>query len=59
QYSCLKYTTEGAKSFMKKAPHTIAKCRINSVVSNSEEFAKDFSCPPGAKMNPSNRCTFW
>ncbi|CAM1318829.1 ECE2 (predicted) [Pycnogonum litorale] len=59
QYSCSKFTTKGAIKQMETDSHSIEKCRINMLVSNYEEFAKDFCCPAGAKMNSTKKCTFW
>ncbi|KAK0176873.1 hypothetical protein PV328_000971 [Microctonus aethiopoides] len=33
--------------------------RIIGPFSNSPEFAKDFNCPLGSRMNPENKCRFW
>jgi len=40
-------------------PHAPAPWRVNTVMSNQEEFAKDFNCPAGAKLNPRKRCIVW
>jgi len=39
--------------------HAPAPWRVNTVMSNQEEFAKDFNCPAGAKLNPTKRCIVW
>ena len=39
--------------------HAIGKYRILAPLQNNENFAKDFSCPVGSKMNPKKKCTLW
>ena len=39
--------------------HSTAQWRVNGVVSDTPEFEKAFSCKPGSKMAPANRCTVW
>jgi len=43
------------------AGHSPAPWRVNVALSNMPEFAQDFSCPLGSKMNPApeERCTVW
>merc|ERR1712013_448324 len=43
----------------KGGAHAPAPWRVNTVLSNQEEFAKDFNCPAGAKLNPAKRCIVW
>jgi putative endopeptidase len=40
-------------------PHAPASSRINSVVADSPEFARAFSCAAGAPMVPPSRCSTW
>ena len=39
--------------------HAPTPWRVNTVISNQEEFAEDFNCPVGAKLNPAERCVVW
>ena len=39
--------------------HAPAPWRVNTVLSNQKEFAEDFKCPVGAKLNPAKRCIVW
>jgi len=43
------------------AGHSPPPWRVNVVMSNMPEFARDFGCPVGARMNPpqEERCTVW
>lgn len=35
------------------------KYRIDGVLQNNEDFAKDFECILGSKMNPKKKCIVW
>jgi len=39
--------------------HAPAPWRVNTVLSNQKKFAKDFECPVGSKLNPTERCIVW
>ncbi|XP_029660961.1 neprilysin-like isoform X2 [Formica exsecta] len=39
--------------------HSTGRLRVIGSVSNSEDFAKAFSCPVGSAMNPERKCNIW
>ena len=39
--------------------HSPEEFRIVGPFSNRPEFAKDFNCPVGSKMNPRKKCSVW
>ncbi|KAL7740447.1 hypothetical protein ACLKA6_013239 [Drosophila palustris] len=40
--------------------HTMDKYRVLGAVTNDEDFAKSFNCPPGSPMNPNlSKCRIW
>lgn len=39
--------------------HSPSEFRVNGVVNNMREFAHDFQCKSGSKMNPVNKCEVW
>lgn len=39
--------------------HSPYKYRTNIVLSNSPEFSRDFDCPAGSPMNPTDKCKIW
>ncbi|XP_076320219.1 neprilysin-2-like [Tachypleus tridentatus] len=39
--------------------HTPAMYRVIGIVSNNEDFARDFKCSSSAPMNPENKCVVW
>ena len=39
--------------------HSPSRYRVLSSLSNNEDFAKDFNCPVGSKMNPVEKCSVW
>lgn len=39
--------------------HSPSMFRILGSFINSPDFARDFNCPAGSRMNPANRCQVW
>ena len=48
------------QSVQRISSHAPAPWRVNTVLSNQPEFAEDFNCPAGARLNrPDERCSVW
>jgi len=56
---CTKSRPESLRVQMTSDPHPPAEFRVNGIVMNRPEFARDFKCAGGAKMTPVNRCSIW
>lgn len=56
---CLKRTTASLRNVIQTDEHPPEEFRVNGVVMNRPEFARDFSCQPKARMAPANRCSIW
>ncbi|KAF4525127.1 hypothetical protein B566_EDAN005069 [Ephemera danica] len=56
---CSKYRPETMKLRIMTGFHSPGQFRVNGPLSNMDEFAKDFNCPVGSKMNPVNKCSVW
>lgn len=56
---CSKYRPETLKLRILTGAHSPARFRVNGPFSNVKEFAKDWNCPAGSKLNPSKRCSVW
>ena len=39
--------------------HPSREVRINNALKNSQDFARDFKCKRGARMNPEIKCRLW
>ncbi|MDE2510170.1 MAG: M13 family metallopeptidase [Elusimicrobia bacterium] len=61
QWACENVRPEQARAWALTNPHSPARYRINGVVVNMPEFAKAFSCKPGAPMvKPVGKvCAVW
>ncbi|ENN78463.1 hypothetical protein YQE_05101, partial [Dendroctonus ponderosae] len=56
---CAKYRSETLRLRILTGYHSPARFRIQGPFSNSDEFARVFSCPAGSRMNPENKCRVW
>ena len=56
---CTKHKPEELKYIVTNDIHTPAEFRIRGAFSNRPEFATDFNCPVGSKMNPVKKCAVW
>ncbi|XP_011149286.1 neprilysin-2 isoform X2 [Harpegnathos saltator] len=56
---CSKYRPEAMKLRITTGFHSPGEFRVLGPLSNMEEFARDFNCPVGSKMNPAKKCAVW
>ncbi|XP_046478357.1 endothelin-converting enzyme homolog isoform X1 [Neodiprion pinetum] len=59
QVWCSAVTSEAVGLQIEKDSHCTSKYRVVGPLSNSPEFAKEFNCPKGSKMNPIDKCEIW
>ncbi|KAJ8668211.1 hypothetical protein QAD02_009874 [Eretmocerus hayati] len=50
---------ESIELIINMGSHSPNEFRINGPLSNLPEFARDFNCSLGSKMNPRGKCTVW
>ena len=55
---CSKWEPDVLKNDVLTEVHSPDETRILIPFTNIKEFAQDFNCNIGSKMNPKNRCTF-
>ncbi|XP_044018489.1 neprilysin-2-like isoform X2 [Aphidius gifuensis] len=56
---CSTYRPEALKVRITTGFHSPGEFRILGPLSNMEEFAEDFQCPSGSRMNPVKKCAVW
>ncbi|XP_055546454.1 neprilysin-2-like isoform X2 [Wyeomyia smithii] len=56
---CSVYRPEAMRKRITTGVHSPGRFRVIGPFSNMHEFAKDFGCPTGAKMNPDRKCEVW
>ena len=56
---CSKNKPEVLKLLITTEVHSPDKFRVLGPFSNIPDFAKDFNCPVGSKMNPQKKCSVW
>jgi len=59
QVWCSISTPEALKLQVLNDAHAPAQFRVIGTLSNSHEFAREFNCPLGSKMNPEKKCVVW
>lgn len=59
QVWCGAMRPEASRNKLKTAVHSPGKFRVIGTLSNSQDFAKEYNCPVGSPMNPSNKCKVW
>ncbi|XP_050682968.1 neprilysin-4-like [Leptidea sinapis] len=59
QVWCGAMRPEAMRNKLKTAVHSPGRFRVIGTLSNSEDFAREFNCPPGSPMNPSQKCSVW
>ncbi|XP_033212277.1 neprilysin-2-like [Belonocnema kinseyi] len=56
---CAKFMPEVMKNETLTNNNSPPEFRVIGTFSNRPEFAKDFNCPVGSKMNPTKKCAVW
>lgn len=59
QVWCSSITDETLNLQIEKDPHSPPNFRVIGSLSNFPEFAKEFNCPSGSRMNPTEKCEVW
>ncbi|XP_063965763.1 endothelin-converting enzyme 1-like [Lytechinus pictus] len=59
QVWCSTSTPQAARLQLLTDEHTPPRYRVIGTLSNSEEFAEQFKCPVGSRMNPKDKCEVW
>ena len=56
---CSVYKEERLRLLLLTDPHAPSFTRINTSLRNFRQFAEDWQCPVGSRMNPAERCGVW
>ncbi|KAJ8668512.1 hypothetical protein QAD02_010175 [Eretmocerus hayati] len=56
---CSAYRPETLKLRITTGVHSPGEFRVLGPMSNMPEFAQDFKCPKGSRMNPEKKCAVW
>lgn len=56
---CTKHRPEMLRIDITTEVHSPGQFRVLGSLSNMPEFARDFNCPLGSKMNPVEKCSVW
>ncbi|XP_031786615.1 neprilysin-2-like [Nasonia vitripennis] len=56
---CAKVKDDVLRILVQDGVHSPNISRVSVTFSNMEEFARDFQCEIGCKMNPENKCSVW
>jgi neprilysin len=59
QLSCSVYQEQTLRNNIAYDEHSLKRFRVNGPFSDLKEFADDFKCSSGTKMNPPNKCEVW
>uniref|UniRef100_A0A0A9W738 Membrane metallo-endopeptidase-like 1 n=3 Tax=Lygus hesperus TaxID=30085 RepID=A0A0A9W738_LYGHE len=59
QIWCGTMRPEDALTKIRSAVHSPGPIRVIGPLSNSEEFARAYTCPLGTPMNPTSKCSVW
>uniref|UniRef100_A0A182K3W4 Neprilysin, neutral endopeptidase 1 n=1 Tax=Anopheles christyi TaxID=43041 RepID=A0A182K3W4_9DIPT len=59
QIWCGAMRPEATRNKLKTAVHSPGRFRVIGTLSNSEDFAREYHCPVGSFMNPTDKCSVW
>ena len=59
QLWCSKYHDSALRELILTDYHSPGEFRVIGPLSNNYDFAKDFNCPVGSRMNPEKKCSVW
>ncbi|XP_012341467.1 neprilysin-1-like isoform X2 [Apis florea] len=59
QIWCGSMRPEDALTKIRSSVHSPGPIRVLGPLSNSEDFARAYDCPPGSPMNPIQKCNVW